>query len=107
MSIHERETELSAYLLGELGAEEHAAFERALAGNAGLRAEVERLRPLVARLDALPAEGWENAPEPSPLRLPSGALAAGDGSTPAAATTTTSPRSERWWRWLRGPLAVR
>ncbi|HKG38403.1 MAG TPA: anti-sigma factor [Conexibacter sp.] len=104
MSTHERESELSAYLLGELGAEERAAFERALAGDAALRAEVERLRPVVARLDALPAEGWEDAPEPPPLRLPNGALA-GNGGT-AAATATTKPR-ERWWRWLRGPLVVR
>lgn len=108
MSTHEREPELSAYLLGELGAEERAAFERVLAGDAALRAEVERLRPVVARLDSLPAEGWEDVPEPPPLRLPSAALASGGGSAPAAATETTPPRDERRRRrWLRGPLVVR
>jgi len=95
MSTHERESELSAYLLGELGAEERAAFERALAGDAALRAEVERLRPVVARLDALPAEGWEDVPEPPPLRLPNVA-------------TASQPQTERRRRrWLRGPLVVR
>ena len=96
MSTHERDTELSAYLLGELDTERHAAFERALAGDAGLRAEVERLRPVVARLDALPPEGWEDAPEPPPLRLP------GD-----AAPAASVPLHERRWRWRRGPLMVR
>jgi len=95
MSTHEREPELSAYLLGELGADERAAFERALAQDAALRAEVERLRPVVARLDALPAEGWQEAPEPPPLRLPS----------EMAASTVAPPR--RWRRWLQGPLMVR
>lgn len=95
MSTHERESELSAYLLGELGAEERAAFERALAGDAALRAEVERLRPVVARLDALPAEGWEDVPAPPPLQLP--------GKAPAA-----RPRTERSRRrLLRGPFVVR
>ncbi|HKG04746.1 MAG TPA: anti-sigma factor [Conexibacter sp.] len=115
MSTHERESELSAYLLGELGAEERAAFERALAGDAALRAEVERLRPIVARLDALPAEGWEGVPEPPPLRLPSGTLT-GDGrraaegaagGPDAAPVAPSRPRRERRRRWLRGPLVVR
>jgi len=97
MSTHERESELSAYLLGELGAEERAAFERALAQDAALRAEVERLRPVVARLDALPAEGWEDAPEPPPLRLPS--------ATDAPASSRARPRRRR--RWLQGPLTLR
>jgi anti-sigma-K factor RskA len=103
MSTHERKTELSAYLLGELGAEEHAAFERALAQDASLRAEVERLRPVVARLDALPAEGWEDAPEPPPLRLPSQAAASAATPAPAAAPA----RRKRRRRWLRSPLVVR
>jgi anti-sigma-K factor RskA len=95
MSTHEREPELSAYLLGELAGEERAAFERALAQDAALRAEVERLRPVVARLDALPGEAWEDAPQPPPLRLPS----------ETAAPAVAPPR--RWRRWLHGPLMVR
>lgn len=60
---------ISSYLLGELDAAEASAFERRLAEEPGLREEVERLRPLVARLGALPADVWE-APEPPPLALP-------------------------------------
>jgi anti-sigma-K factor RskA len=103
MSTHEGHSQLSAYLLGELSAEELAAFERALAEDPGLRAEVERLRPVVARLEARPGEAWEDAPEPPPLRLPGGALA-GDGA-PAAARRPAPPPRRR--RWLRGPLLVR
>ena len=95
MSTHEREFELAAYLLGELGAQERAAFERALSQDASLRAEVERLRPVIARLDALPDEGWENVPEPPPLRLRS-------------ATTVPQPQTTgRRRRWPRGPFVVR
>lgn len=104
MSTHERETQLSAYLLDELGAEERAAFERALAQDAALRAEVERLRPVVSRLESLPGEAWEDGPAPPPLRLPSEVEAA--PATPAAAAP--SPRRERTRRrLLRGPLLVR
>ncbi|HEY7456916.1 MAG TPA: anti-sigma factor [Solirubrobacterales bacterium] len=60
---------ISAYLLGELEPEEARAFERRLEGDPTLRGEVERLRPAVARLEALPAEVWE-APAPPPLALP-------------------------------------
>src|SRR4051794_24752395 len=62
-------TDPTAYLLGELEPTEAAAFERALASDAKLRAEVERLRPVVTRLEALPADAWED-PEPPPLALP-------------------------------------
>jgi anti-sigma-K factor RskA len=105
MSTHERESELSAYLLGELGPEERVAFERALAEDGALQAEVERLRPVVARLDALPAEGWADAPEPPPLRLPSEALETAVAA-PAGARPASAARRERR-RFLRGPLVVR
>ncbi|WP_053227603.1 anti-sigma factor domain-containing protein [Solirubrobacter soli] len=62
-------TDVSAYLLGELDPEQTAAFERALAADAKLRDEVERLRPIVTRLERLPVDTWEG-PEPPPLRLP-------------------------------------
>ena len=54
-----------AYLLGELDASQIAAFERAMAGDAALRAEVERLRPVVSKLERLPAEAWQD-PVPPP-----------------------------------------
>jgi len=57
------------YLLGELDPERAASFERSLASDAKLRAEVERLRPVVTRLEHLPAEAWD-AGEPPPLVLP-------------------------------------
>jgi anti-sigma-K factor RskA len=57
------------YLLGELEPARAAAFERALATDAALRDEVERLRPIVTRLERLPAEAWEDV-EPPPLALP-------------------------------------
>ncbi len=57
------------YLLEALDPDEAAAFERALAGDPALQAEVERLRPIVTRLQAVPAEAWEGV-EPPPLRLP-------------------------------------
>jgi anti-sigma-K factor RskA len=57
------------YLLGEMEPERAADFERALAKDADLRAEIEALRPVVKRLEALPAEGWDAA-SPPPLKLP-------------------------------------
>jgi anti-sigma-K factor RskA len=57
------------YLLEELDPDETAAFERAMAGDPALRDEVERLRPVVTRLQGVPAEAWEGV-EPPPLRLP-------------------------------------
>jgi anti-sigma-K factor RskA len=57
------------YLLGEMEPERVADFERALAKDAKLRAEIEALRPVVRRLETLPAEGWDAA-SPPPLKLP-------------------------------------
>jgi anti-sigma factor RsiW len=67
--------QISAYLLGELGAAEAADFERRLEGDRELREEVERLRFLVARLEELPPDVWE-APEPPPLIMPEDAVPA-------------------------------
>ncbi len=60
---------ISSYLLGELEPAEASAFERRLGEDPALREEVERLRPVVGRLETLPAEVWE-APEPPPLVMP-------------------------------------
>jgi anti-sigma-K factor RskA len=57
------------YLLGEMDPERAADFERALGTDAALRAEVEALRPVVTRLERLPAEGWDAA-APPPLQVP-------------------------------------
>jgi anti-sigma-K factor RskA len=67
--MSEARDQISSYLLGELDPTEAAAFEHQLESDPELRQEVERLRPLVARLEELPAEVWE-APQPPPLVLP-------------------------------------
>lgn len=74
--------QISSYLLGELKVGELAAFERQLRADAELREEVERLRPLVARLEELPPEVWEAA-EPPPLIMPVDAAAAAEPERPA------------------------
>ncbi len=86
-----------AYLLGELDDARSAEFERAMTVDPELRAEVERLRPLVTKLERVPAEAWEGS-EPPPLVMP-----------PDAAS-----RPRRWWsasplqprRLVLGPLAA-
>jgi anti-sigma-K factor RskA len=104
MSTHEPRSDVGAYLLGELSERERGAFERAMAGDAALRAEVERLRPVVARLDALPAEAWDDEPAP-PLRLPADALVDPVPVSETGARAAAAPaRRRRWWA---GPLTLR
>ena len=57
-----------SYLIGELDADQRRAFEEAMAADAAMRAEVERLQPAVDALESLPPEAWE-MPEPPPLRI--------------------------------------
>lgn len=83
-------TQISSYLLGELKAGELVAFERQLEADAELREEVERLRPLVARLEELPPEAWE-APEPPPLIMP-------EDVVPAKAAEAERPARRRGLR---------
>ena len=69
------------YLLGEMEPERAADFERALADDAALRAEVEALRPVVTRLERCrPRAGTR--PSPPPLQLPG--PAASRGAAPRA-----------------------
>ena len=77
MSARDR---LSDYLLGELEGVERARFEAAAANDPALAAEVERLRPVVAQLEALEPAAWEAPPALPPL--------------PAAAARPATP----WWR---------
>ena len=51
-----RDADIVAYLLGESSPEEGAAVERRMGEDAGFRREVERMRPIVAGLEALPPE---------------------------------------------------
>lgn len=87
---------ISSYLLGELEPIEVAEFERRLAADPALRGEVEALRPVVARLEATPAEVWEPT-EPPPLRLPR------ERATDAAA----SPERSRRRRWRLPTVTLR
>lgn len=85
MSAAPRE-EVGSYLLGEMDKEAAAAFERQMAAEPELRAEVERLRPVVTRLEELPEAAWD-APEPPPLSLPEAeAPAASPAASPGAGT---------------------
>lgn len=67
------------YLLGELDDAQIAEFERAMTADPELRAEVERLRPVVTKLERVPADAWES-PEPPPLVMP-----------------PSEPARRRWW----------
>ena len=83
----------TAYLLDSLEPAERAEVERRLAGDAELRAEVEAMRPLTTRLDALPEAGLAGA-----STVPD----AGD-RRPAAAVAPTVRRAR--WR-VRPALAL-
>lgn len=82
----------SGYLLGELSDEQLAEAERRLSEDPALRAEVERLRPAVARLEDLPPEAWEDL-APPPLAFPRDPAA-------AAAAAPSRPAPRRWWQGL-------
>jgi anti-sigma-K factor RskA len=74
-----------AFLLGELQPGERERFERDLAEDAELRAEVAAMQPVVTRLEDLPDDAW-GPPEPPPLVLPV-------AEVPAAAVPGLP-----WWR---------
>ena len=63
------EVDPAAFLLGELTSAERAEAERLLAEDPAFAREVERLRPIVAAVEALPAEAWD-PPAPPPLTVP-------------------------------------
>jgi hypothetical protein len=58
--------ELSDYLLGECSAEERERFARRLAAEPGLRAQADRLAPIVERLGGLPPAAWQSTTSASP-----------------------------------------
>lgn len=99
--MSEAREQISSYLLGELGADDAASFERALAADSSLRMEVEGLRPLVADLEALPGEAWD-PPEPPPLRMPADAA----GRERAQVADSDAGEAGRRRGWLRLPAVV-
>lgn len=58
------------YLLGELSGAQLAEAERLLREDESFRAEVERLRPVVSRLEELPPQAWEELTPPALPPLP-------------------------------------
>jgi anti-sigma-K factor RskA len=84
--------QMADYLLGELAPEQARRFEAALAQDAALRAELERLRTVVDRLEALEPAAWQ-----ADLPLPPLAL-------DAAAAPAPPPARARFWR---RPLVLR
>ena len=83
----------AAYLLDDLDAAGRAELERRLAGDAELRAEVEAMRVLTTRLDALPEAAWAGGTAPD--------LAATEDAAPAATPGPQSsaiPGAPRRWR---------
>jgi anti-sigma-K factor RskA len=59
--------QLSEYLLDELGAGERSRFEAELTRDRQLAAEVDRLRPVVTRLELLDPSVWDGGAEPPAL----------------------------------------
>jgi anti-sigma-K factor RskA len=57
----------AAYVLGDLEGAELAAFERRLADDPALRAEVDAARGTIAQLEALPGDAWPEAEESLPV----------------------------------------
>ena len=52
--------EIIDYLLGELDELDRVRFERSLQEDPALRAEVDRMRPVLTRLDGLSDDAWEH-----------------------------------------------
>jgi anti-sigma-K factor RskA len=91
---------VAGYLLGELPPDERAAFEAELESDAALRTEVERLAPVVSRLEAMEPAAWEPLPAPPPLALPPAA-------EPAEPALEPEPERERGAAWWRRSLTLR
>jgi anti-sigma-K factor RskA len=80
-----RQELIAAYALGELEGAERERFERELAADPALRAEVGAIRGTMAHLEALPGDGWPaRADEPVPPERE---------AEPAPATTPAAERS--------------
>jgi anti-sigma-K factor RskA len=94
----ERNEAIAAYLMGELDEDARAEFDLRLQRDPELRAELEAVRPVVSKLEALPEEAW-NAPEPPPLAVP---VAEAADAQPAPSRS----HQARGWRWTPARLAI-
>lgn len=102
--MSDRQDKISDYLLGEMSESAVAEFEREIAADATLAAEVNELSDVVTRLDALPDEAWLPI-TPPPLALK--ALA-----EDAPVEPTSQPRAEKassggFGRWLTDAFSVK
>jgi anti-sigma-K factor RskA len=80
----------AAYVLGELDGPELADFERRLADDPALRAEVDAARGTIAQLEALPGDAWPEAePTPSIAAVPA------DGGRESVAAEPASPGADQ------------
>lgn len=89
-----RDSDIVDYLLGELGPDDRARVEARMRDDAAFREEVERMRPVVGGLEAMPAGAWDEdaALPPLPALPPLGAL--------------QERRARRWPPALRPAYAV-
>lgn len=99
--MSDRQDKISDYLLGEMSGPDLAEFERDLATDPSLAAEVNDLKDIVTRLDALPEEAWEPV-APPPLALPKRESEAPTRSTSGAPNKPSGIR-----RWLSDAFAVK
>ena len=95
----ERQQRAVEYLLGEMEAPDAARFEAELESDVGLRQTVEELRPVVTRLESVPADSWDD-PEPPQLVMPGA-----DVFAEQAAATPAKPAPRRWFRLAGGLVA--
>lgn len=102
--MSDRQDRISDYLLGELSGPALAEFESELATDPALAAEVNDLKDVVTRLDALPEEAWQPV-EPPPLVLPKRESEAPTATAPSAGSEPK--RSSGIRRWLSDAFAVK
>jgi hypothetical protein len=112
-----RQELIAAYALGELEGAERDRFEREVAADPSLRAEVEATRGTMVQLEALPGEAWPEATrsmdgEGAGEALPLGAASPGaDGARhrealPLGASADPTPTAASRRRFALRPLAV-
>lgn len=93
--------EPSDVIFGELTEDERAEADRLMRDDPDFRAQVERLRPTVARLEELPPEAWQELEPPPP---PS--IADLERSAPSLTPEPTRPRKRRRRLVLRPAFAA-
>lgn len=109
--MSDRQDKISDYLLGEMSDSVLAEFERDLATDPSLASEVNELKDIVTRLDALPEEAWQPV-EPPPLALPKREqdVRERESEVPAAPAARSQSEPEQpsgLRRWLSDAFAVK